>query len=252
MTLIQFSGVALGYGKRTVVDNLSFTIDRGDYLGIVGPNGSGKTTIVRALLGSVTPRSGKISRTSPEGRPARIGYVPQREVINTIMPYTIEDVVMMGRYRMIGALSHPKAPDRAAVRQALAHAGVEGLAHASFSDLSGGQKQRALIARALAAEPDVLILDEPTNGMDLPSRTAILELIKRLHREDGLTIIMVSHLLSDVANYVQRIAMVEKGFFQIGSTTEILTSENLSRLYGMEVTVTDVAGQKLIIPVMPS
>lgn len=252
MTLIQFSGVALGYGKRTVVDNLSFTIDKGDYLGIVGPNGSGKTTIVRALLGSVTPRSGKISRISPEGRPARIGYVPQREVIDTIMPYTMEDVVMMGRYRMIGALSRPKAPDHAAVREALAHAGVEGLARASFSDLSGGQKQRALIARALAAEPDVLILDEPTNGMDLPSRTAILELIKKLHRDDGLTIIMVSHLLSDVANYVQRIAMVEKGFFQIGATTEILTSENLSRLYGMEVTVTDAAGQKLIIPVMPS
>ena len=251
MTLIQFSDVALGYGRRTVVKRLSFTIDRGDYLGIVGPNGSGKTTIVRALLGSIKPHAGKINRISPDGRPARIGYVPQRETIDSIMPYAVQDVVMMGRYRTIGVLGRPGTADSVAVRQALMHVDAEGLARNSFRDLSGGQKQRALIARALAAEPDVLVLDEPTNGLDLPSRTAILELIKRLHRDGGLTIIMVSHLLSDVANYVQRIAMVEKGFFQIGSTSEILTSDNLTRLYDMQVRVTEVAGQKLITPVTP-
>lgn len=252
MSLIQFSDVALGYGRRTIVEHLTFSIAKGDYLGIVGPNGSGKTTIVRALLGSVRPQAGKISHSSPDGRHARIGYVPQREAIDTILPYNVREVVMMGRYRSIGILSRPQGADRAAVEQALRHVGAESFAGNSFRDLSGGQKQRALIARALAAEPDVLILDEPTNGMDLSSRTAILELIKRLHQEDGLTIIMVSHLLSDVANYVQRIAMVEKGFFQIGSTDEILTSDNLTRLYGMEVKVSETAGQKWITPVTPS
>ena len=251
MTLIQFSDVALGYGRTTVVEKLSFSIERGEYLGIVGPNGSGKTTIVRALLGTLAPRSGKITHVAPGGRPARIGYVPQRETIDSMMPYTVVDVVMMGRYREIGVFGRPRANDREAVRRSLAHAGAEAFAHDSFRELSGGQKQRALIARALAMEPDVLVLDEPTNGMDLPSRTAILELIKKLHRDNGLTIIMVSHLLSDVANYVERIAMVEKGFFQIGDVSEILTGENLSRLYGVEVIVSEALGQKLITPVTP-
>ncbi len=252
MSLIQFSDVMLGYGRRVIVEHLTFGIERGDYLGIVGPNGAGKTTIVRALLGSVKPRSGSITHTLTDGRSARIGYVPQREAIDTILPYTVEDVVMMGRYAMMGVFGRPGKQDLNAVSQAIVHVGAEPFRRTSFADLSGGQKQRALIARALASDPDVLILDEPTNGMDLPSRTAILELIKKLHRDDGLTIIMVSHLLSDVANYVQRIAMVEKGFFQIGIVSEILTSENLTRLYGTEVRVTEAAGQKLIIPVTPS
>lgn len=251
MTLIQFSDVALGYGRTYVVEKLSFAIQRGDFLGIVGPNGSGKTTIVRALLGTLAPRTGKITRVAPDGRPARIGYVPQRETIESKMPYTVRDVAMMGRYRAIGVLGRPGKRDRDAVQQSLAHVGAESFALDTFRDLSGGQKQRVLIARALAGEPDVLVLDEPTNGMDLPSRTAILELIKKLHRDDNLTIIMVSHLLSDVANYVERIAMVEKGLFQIGSVSEILTRENLSRLYDMEVIVSDVLGQKLITPVTP-
>jgi ABC-type Mn2+/Zn2+ transport system ATPase subunit len=251
MSLVTFTNVALGYGRTRVVSNLSFTIDRGDFLGIVGPNGSGKTTIVRAILGSIKPLAGRIARGSPDGRVARIGYVPQRETINSIMPYTVWDVALMGRYRMIGVFGRASARDDEAVGEALRHVDAEGFAQNSFRDLSGGQKQRALIARALAGQPDVLVLDEPTNGMDLTSRSAILELIKRLHKDDGLTIIMVSHLLSDVANYVQRIAMVEKGSFQIGSTEEILTSENLSRLYGMRVEVTVAGHQKLITPVTP-
>lgn len=251
MTQIQFADVALGYGRTKVVERLSFTIDKGDFLGIVGPNGAGKTTIVRALLGTIKPLAGKITRAVPDGRPARIGYVPQRETIDSMMPYTVRDVAMMGRYRAIGVLGRPRAKDHDAVRRAIEHVGAEAFEHHSFRDLSGGQKQRSLIARALAGEPDVLVLDEPTNGMDLPSRAAILELIKRLHRDNALTIIMVSHLLSDVANYVQRIAMVEKGFFQIGTVSEILTSENLSRLYGMEVAVAEAHGQKLITPVTP-
>jgi ABC-type cobalamin/Fe3+-siderophores transport system ATPase subunit len=134
------------------------------------------------------------------------------------------------------------------VKQALVHAAVDGLADRPFRDLSGGQKQRVLIARALATQPEILILDEPTNGMDLPSRVSVLELINELHHEKKLTVIMISHLLDDVANHVRRIALVEPNFFQVGHVDEVLTADNLSSLYQMPVRVHHHHGSTIILP----
>jgi ABC-type Mn2+/Zn2+ transport system ATPase subunit len=163
------------------------------------------------------------------------------------MPYTVEEVVMMGRYRQIGLMKRPGKSDGEVVRRCLQHVDIDNLREVPFQELSGGQKQRTLIARALASEPDVLMLDEPTNGMDLPSRSSILELIHQLHDRDTLTVIMVSHLLDDVANHVKRIALVERTFFQVGNVDEVLTAENLSTLYEMPVTVSHVQGGKVIL-----
>jgi ABC-type Mn2+/Zn2+ transport system ATPase subunit len=245
--LITFDHVTLGYGSTVVLRDISFTIFEGDYFGMVGPNGAGKTTLLRAVLGTLKPLAGTLTVAKKDGTPVRFGYVPQRDTVDYIMPYTVEEVVMMGRYRQIGLLKRPGKRDWEVVRRCLQHVDIDNLREVPFKELSGGQKQRTLIARALASEPDVLMLDEPTNGMDLPSRSSILELIRQLHDRDRLTVIMVSHLLDDVANHVKRIALVERTFFQVGDVEEILTAENLSTLYEMPVTVSNVQGGKVIL-----
>ncbi len=245
--LIEFRNVTLGYGRRPVVRSVSFRVEPGDYLGLVGPNGAGKTTVVRAILGTLAPMSGSVS-IGGESRRARIGYVPQRDTIDLVLPYSAREVVLMGRYRQIGLLRRPGVEDRNTVARAMGYAGVETFAERSFRDLSGGQKQRVLIARALAVEPEILILDEPTNGMDLSSRLSILQLIARLHEEQRLTVIMVSHLLDDLANHVRRLAIIQEGVFQIGEVGEILTGENLSALYQRPVEVVRIGRHTAILP----
>ena len=245
--LIQFRNAMLGYGSKVVLKNITFSIEDGDYFGLVGPNGAGKTTLLRATLGTLKPMSGEVLVRNSNGKPVRFGYVPQRDTVDYVMPYTVEEVVEMGRYRQLGLLKSVSQNDKAIVLESLQHVDIAGLKHAAFRDLSGGQKQRTLIARALASEPEVLILDEPTNGMDLSSRLSILELVRHLHEHDKLTVLMVSHLLEDVANYVKRIALVERSAFQVGDVDEILTAENLSALYEMPVTVTNVRGGKVIL-----
>jgi ABC-type Mn2+/Zn2+ transport system ATPase subunit len=245
--LIEFRHASLGYGRKVVVADVSFSIYAQEYFGLVGPNGAGKTTILRAILGAIKPLGGEVAVRHPEGRPLRLGYVPQRDTIDLVLPYTVEEVVLMGRYRTLGLIERPRENDRAIVRKSLTHVAMDELRRRSYKDLSGGQKQRVLIARALATEPDVLILDEPTNGMDLSSRTAILELVRTLHEQEGLTVLMVSHLLDDVANYVKRIALVEPGQFQVGEVDQVLTGENLSALYQMTVVVHTIGTEKVVI-----
>jgi ABC-type Mn2+/Zn2+ transport system ATPase subunit len=245
--MIEFKSAVLGYGKKVVLNDISFSITAGEYFGMVGPNGAGKTTIIRTILGTLQPIGGTVVVRGTEGGPPRFGYVPQRDRIDSILPYTVEQVVMMGRYRELGAVRRPQQEDRRAMAESLRHVDIESLRTSAFNDLSGGQKQRVLIARALVARPDILILDEPTNGMDLSSRISMLELISRLHEEEHLTVIMVSHLLDDVANYVKRIAIVEQNFFLVGPGAEVLNGRNLSALYRMDVKVGNVDGRTVIL-----
>jgi ABC-type Mn2+/Zn2+ transport system ATPase subunit len=241
--LIEFDKATLGYGRKIILHDVSFSIHEGEYFGLVGPNGAGKTTLLRAILGTLKPLAGEVSVRSS----IRIGYVPQRDTIDQIMPYSVEEVVMMGRYRQIGLFHTPGQEDINIVRESLRHVDIEDLRLRPFKDLSGGQKQRVLIARALASRPAVLILDEPTNGMDLSSRTSILDLIHHLHADDKLTVIMVSHLLDDMANYVKRIAIVERDYFQVGDVDEVLTEQNLSALYQIPVRVLRMNNSKVIL-----
>ena len=241
--LVTFDHATLGYGRNVVLRDLSFVIQEGDFLGLVGPNGSGKTTVLRALLGTHPPLAGSVTRAPG----LRFGYVPQRDQVDYDYPLTAVDVVLMGRYDRIGLGRRPSSKDRAKAMEALEQVGIPELAGEHLKNLSGGQRQRTLIARALVGEPNVLVLDEPTNGMDLVSTTQILGLVRDLHERSGLTVLMVSHALNEVANYVERIALVIASGFRIGSTAEIMTEEVLSDIYGIPVEVEALGGHRIVI-----
>ena len=241
--LVTFDRVTLGYGHRVVLTDLSFDIPEGDFLGLVGPNGSGKTTILRAILDSLKPVSGTV-RIKPG---VRFGYVPQRDQVDYNFPLKVVDVVMMGRYDRIGLGRRPTGRDRELAQKALEHVGIPHLADNQLAALSGGQRQRTLIARALVGEPNVLVLDEPTNGMDLVSTTQILGLVRQLHEETNLTVLMVSHALNEVANYVERIALTLQGSFRIGTVDEIVNEKTLSAMYGIPVEVTNDDGHRIVV-----
>jgi ABC-type Mn2+/Zn2+ transport system ATPase subunit len=245
--LVTFDHATLGYGRHVVLRDLTFTIDEGDFLGLVGPNGSGKTTLLRAVLGTHAPLSGAV-RLAPG---LRFGYVPQRDMVDYDYPLTAVDVVLMGRYDRIGLGRRPSARDRARAMEALEQVGIAALAGKHLKNLSGGQRQRTLIARALVGEPNVLVLDEPTSGMDLVSTTQILGLVRDLHERSGITVLMVSHALNEVANYVERIALVVPGGFRIGATAEIMTEAVLSGLYGIPVEVEAFNGHRMVIARRP-
>ncbi len=241
--LVSFDNATLGYGRRVVLSGLTFAIPEGDFLGIVGPNGSGKTTVLRAILKSLKPIEGSVSHAAN----LRYGYVPQRDQVDYIFPLKVVDVVLMGRYDRIGLGRRPSEADREMAYAALDHVGIRDLADRPLNALSGGQKQRTLIARALVGQPNVLILDEPTNGMDLVSTTQILGLVRELHERDGLTVLMVSHALNEVSNYVERIALVMNGGFRIGTVEEIMSSSVLSDMYGIPVDVDSINGHRIVV-----
>lgn len=242
--LIRFEGASLGYGSQTILRDLDLTVQPGDFLGIVGPNGSGKTTILRGILGLLEPTTGQMVRDDD----LHFGYVPQRQTVDLLFPLSVEEVVLMGRYRRIGWGRRPRPEDRRAARDCLESAGVGELATRQFRHLSGGQKQRTLIARALVSEPDVLVLDEPTSGMDLGGETAVMSLLEGLHRERSLTILMVSHQLNTLVRWVRQLGFLHRGHLVTGPLEEVLTDHALQELYGPGVRVRSVDGRFVILP----
>jgi ABC-type Mn2+/Zn2+ transport system ATPase subunit len=241
--LLVLDNADLGYGRQRVLSGVNLTLEAGDFLGVVGPNGTGKTTILKAMLGILRPMSGQVRRA--EG--VRFGYVPQRQFIDEVFPFTVMEVALMGRYPLLSAFGRPKKADRETTLRCLGHVGIVDLADRPYRELSGGQKQRTLIARALAGEPQALILDEPTNDMDIGSEHAIMELLKELHDKHGLTIVMVSHLLNVVANYAKKLALIDGGLRMVARTEEILTAENLSDIYQVPVRVAEFDDLKVVV-----
>jgi ABC-type cobalamin/Fe3+-siderophores transport system ATPase subunit len=234
--------VTLGYGKRVIVRQLSFDVCAGDILGIVGPNGCGKTTLLRAILGLLKPLDGRVVRA-----PGLIAsYVPQRERHETLLPFTAGEVILMGRTAYSGALHRIRRTDRDAAQRAMATMGIEALGPQLFRSLSGGQQQRVLLARALAAEPDLLVLDEPTAGMDLASEAATLEILRQLNRARRVTIVVVTHLLSLVLNFATTVMLMAAGETLYGRIDDVLCEERLSALYGVPVHIGRVANQRIL------
>ncbi len=242
-SLIELERATLGYGRHAVLEEVTLAAASGDFLGIVGPNGSGKTTLLKTMLGTLRPLSGRVSVAEQ----VAFGYVPQRQAVDETFPLTVREIILMGRFSRIGLCRAPRARDRAIAAECAAHVGITELLDRRYRTLSGGQKQRTLIARALAAEPSVLVLDEPTNGMDLPAEKAMMDLVRRLHDEDGLTVVMVSHLLNVVASYVKRLAIVGAGRVDVGDVEAMLTGERLSALYGTPVQVHQVGRTAVVI-----
>src|SRR5262252_7323072 len=193
-TLLTLRDVNLGYDSRVVLEHLSFAVEGGECLALVGPNGAGKTTLLRGILGLIPVLAGQIEygfdrSTSPPG------YVPQRETLDPIFPLTVFEVVLMGTYGRLALLRPVGRRQRQLAADCLEQVGLADLADRPFWALSGGQKQRVLIARALAVEPRLLLLDEPTAGVDPGAATAIMDLIARWHLAQGLTVVRVSHHL---------------------------------------------------------
>lgn len=242
--LLRFDNVDVGYGRRRVLGDVSFGLAAGDYVAIVGSNGSGKTTLLRSLLGLLRPLSGRI--TTPGGA-LHFGYVPQLQAVDEIFPLTVFEVVLMGRYGRIGALRRPRAEDRERCLKALLEVGIEHLEQRLYRELSGGQKQRALIARALTGEPDMLVLDEHTNDLDIGAEKAIMSLIDRLHAERHLAVVMVSHSLNTVANHARRIGIIAQGGCRFLPVEDVLQPEYLLGLYGVPLRVLEVQGNRVIV-----
>ena len=239
--LLEFKEVILGYDGKPVLPEINLKINEKDFLGVVGPNGAGKTTLLKAILGLIKPLRGHIYHRKNH----RYGYVPQRETVDEIFPLTARDIVMMSRFPLNLPFMPPGKKDREAVAKALEMAGISDIADAPFRSLSGGQKQRALIARALAPEPEILILDEPTNGMDIRAEKNIMDLITQLNTQ-GLTVIMVTHLLNLVANHAGRLLLLNDRVVQ-GETSEVLKPEILSETYRGEVEVVQSSDNRQFI-----
>ena len=221
--LISLDDVSIGYDGRPVLTRVSFRIERGEFVALLGPNGAGKTTIFRGILGLIPLLAGRITygfdrAASPPG------YVPQKESLDPIFPLTTFEVVLMGTYARIPPLRLVGREPRRRAAARLAEVGLGQHAEQPFWALSGGQKQRALIARALAAEPEVLFLDEPTAGVDAEAEVAIMDLISRLNRDRGLTVVLVSHHLRLVRGLVHAAIWVEDGHATKGPPESVLAS----------------------------
>ena len=241
--LLRFENVALGYGKKPILQDVSFVLGAGDYLAIVGANGAGKTTLLRGLLGLLSPKNGQVKR-APK---LRFGYVPQLQTVEELFPFTVLDVVLMGRYGQIGALKRPSAEDVQHALESLEETGIAAHAERLYRDLSGGQKQRTLIARALVCDPQVLVLDEHTNDLDIVAERAIMALIDDVHARHQMAVVMVSHSLNTVANHALEIGIINHGTFQTAPVEKVLQSAFLEKLYGVPLRVVEIEGVKVVL-----
>lgn len=225
--LVILDQVAVGYSGRAVLREITTTISRGDSIGLLGANGSGKTTLLKTIAGILPAVGGKV-QFGGEKRPV-IGYVPQRESIDPAFMLSSFEIVLMGACGRVGAGRFLSREDREVARDCLARTEATDLEKRRFAELSGGQKQRVLIARALVAEPDLLLLDEPTAGVDPAATTSIAELLQRLNA-DGMTLVMVNHDLPVVRRVARTVLWVAEGKVERGSAAEMLNAAHLEQL----------------------
>jgi ABC-type Mn2+/Zn2+ transport system ATPase subunit len=241
--LIKLEDVAIGYDKRELLSSIDFSIEQNQFWGIIGPNGGGKTTLLKTIIGLIPPVRGRVQYG--KNHPLTFGYVPQRESFDHIFPISVSEFVSMGRYIRIPAGRSVKKEDWRVVMECLQKVEIPHLGNRSFRSLSGGEKQRTLLAHALAGEPDILILDEPTASMDIKGETAIMELIGKIKEKDNLTVLMVSHFLNIVAKFADHVVVIDKdtNIFRAGTMEEVFNDETLSRLFGLDVIVEQVEGK---------
>jgi ABC-type Mn2+/Zn2+ transport system ATPase subunit len=244
--LVRLERAVIGY-REPLLPPLDVAVRSGTTLGVLGPNGAGKTALVRSLLGILPLLGGQ--RVLPQGRQPRVGYVPQRDRLDQSWPLTVLDVVLMGRVNLLGPLKRPGKHDREVCVSALREIGLDGVAERPVHALSGGQHQKVLIARALAAEPELLILDEPTSAMDPVAERILIELVGRLRDAHKLSVVLVTHQLTAVADFCTEVALVdrERRLFEVGPARTMLEPDRLSRLYGRRVESTSVQGRSAYV-----
>lgn len=237
---IELNDVSFAYKNTPVLENVSFKIHRGEYLGIIGPNGGGKTTLIRIILGLIHPTSGSISlfgQSSHDFKEKyRIGYVPQRATqADKNFPATVFEVVRSGRIPRLGLFNGFTKKDDEVVEKVLTLTGIDRYRNTLIGNLSGGERQRAYIARALASEPDILILDEPTVGVDIGAQRIFHGFLSSLNTDHAMTIIFVSHDVDVVSQETKTVLGLNHVVFCYGPVQELLNENLLKGLYGNHV-----------------
>ncbi|MBN1583744.1 MAG: metal ABC transporter ATP-binding protein [Anaerolineae bacterium] len=229
------NGFAVSHTDQYALQDISFQIGQGEQVAVVGPNGAGKSTLFKLIVGILKPNDGEvhICGHAPD-RHTCIAYVPQRSQIDWSFPVTVEDVVMMGRIGRMGLLHRPRRNDRTSVRASLARVDALDLAQKQIGELSGGQQQRVFIARALAQQASLLMLDEPLSGLDVPSQQAIFKILASL-RPDGVTVLVATHDLNLAAERFDRVMLLNKRIVAFDQGSAVLTAENLVAAYGGHV-----------------
>lgn len=244
-SIVRFQHATFGFPGVIALKDISLEITNGEFVGVIGPNGSGKTTLCRAILGLMPPLEGTLrifdcscDKLQCRHR-AKIGYLPQKGTIDRNFPITVLETVMMGRYGVLGLFKRPNNHDRGIAQESLAHVGMLDHRHDALGQLSGGQQQRVFIARALAQQPQVLLLDEPTTGIDIVTQHSVLDLITRLHRDLGLTIVLITHDINMIRTRVDRLVLLKTRLYAAGTAAEVLKPDILSQVYGKDLVITD-------------
>lgn len=239
--------VSVAYGAVTALEEISLTLTRGDQLALVGPNGAGKSTLFNVIVGKLRPTRGEVQiyGSGPKGHIC-IGYVPQRNAIDWRFPVTVRDVVMMGRVGKIGLGRWPASADRAAVKAALEQVDIGGLARRQIGELSGGQQQRVFLARALAQEAEILLMDEPLTGLDIPSQDALLAVLDAL-RTQGITVLVATHDLNQAAARFPLVALINRRLVALGAPQQVLTATNLAHAFGSHIHVVHTSEGDLVV-----
>jgi manganese/zinc/iron transport system ATP- binding protein len=236
-------GLTVSYGDKPAVFSVDATFKQGAMTAIIGPNGAGKSTMLKAALGIVKPVSGRVSAWAEDLDTvrARIAYVPQRASVDWDFPARVLDVVMMGQYRKLGLLGRVKTRHMQTALQCLERVGMDGFADRQIGQLSGGQQQRVFLARALAQDADLYLLDEPFAGVDAATETAIISVLKDL-RELAKTVVAVHHDLSTVAEYFDRVFVISTSKVAEGSVSDAFTKSNLQKAYGGRLATAQMGG----------
>jgi len=239
--LVTAHHLSCAYGDNIVVNDVTFNVERGEFVGIVGPSGSGKTTLLRAILGMVKPIHGEVATV----KGTRLGYVPQVESVDWNFPVTVLEVMVMTRSsrRLFPRIT---ATERRAALETLERLGLGGLANRHIRELSGGQQQRVFVARALFHDPDLLVLDEPTSGVDVRTRHEVLHLLADLH-EQGISVLLTTHDLNGLAAHLPRLVCLNREVIADGSPREVLVPDVLERLYGAPMHVLEHGGMPVVL-----
>lgn len=238
-TLVELEHVNVDLGGQGVLLDISFQLKEGMFLGVIGPNGAGKTTLLRVLVGIVKPTSGVVcvmgmNPSELKSELHHIGYVPQNVLFDPIFPVSVYDVVMMGRLCCIGRFRRASKEDRRAVVESIAMVGLQGLERRLIGELSGGQQKRVFLARALCRETRILLLDEPTAGLDMPAQRQFMELLTDLKERLGLSVVLVSHDVNVLARHVDEMVCINKAMHLHGKPGDVVDSEGLREAYRCE------------------
>jgi len=243
---VWLSDVTAGYGERVALEHVTIAVEPGSLLAVVGPNGAGKSTLLKLMAGLARPWSGRIQVLGgPAGREARrVAYVPQAELVDWAFPVTVEDVVMMGRFPRLGRVRRPGADDRRAVRNALDQVQMDGHRSTQIGALSGGQRRRVFLARALAAEPDLFLLDEPVTGIDTTTQELLMDLLEA-QAARGKTVVATTHDLACAAGRFQQVLAVNRTVIAYGPSNLVLDANVLAAAYGGHLLV--IEGRTVVL-----